>query len=239
MMQCIALDDEPKALAIIERYCSKVPLVHLAGSYREPLKALEYLSRREIDLLFLDIDMPGLNGMQLFSSLPIKPMVIFTTAYSQYAVDSYNVHAVDYLLKPITFERFLLSVTKAHELLTLRNKTPTTSQFVLLKSGSQTFRVKLDAILFLEKKGNYLFVHTQEMKILIRENMNQVFSILPEKGFLRVHKSFIVSLDHITSVEAHQLVLGTTKIPIGHLYKEELKKRLGMDNGYGQNAIVT
>src|ERR1700754_4132149 len=112
-MNCIAIDDEPKALEVIERYCAKSGILNLQASFREPVKAMEFLNRTNTDLVFLDINMPGINGIELFSSLAVKPMVVFTTAYSDYAVESYNLSAIDYLLKPITFERFLAAVNKA------------------------------------------------------------------------------------------------------------------------------
>jgi DNA-binding LytR/AlgR family response regulator len=228
MMNCIAIDDEPKALEVIERYCGKVDSIELLSVFREPLKAIEFLSRAKVDLIFLDINMPDVNGLQLFSALPEKPMVIFTTAYSDYAVESYDLRAIDYLLKPITFERFLSSANKAVELFILKNKKPATPEFVLIKSGPQTHKVKVDDILYMEKEGNYLTVFTKDKKILIRENMTEVFDIIPEEGFVRVHKSFIVSLKHISSFEIHQVTVGNNKIPIGSSYGEELKKQLGL-----------
>ena len=227
-MNCIAIDDEPKALEVIERYCRKINSVRLLSTFREPLKALEFLAKEKVDLIFLDINMPGVNGLQLLSALLEKPMVIFTTAYTDYAVESYNLRAIDYLLKPITFERFLSSVNKAVELFTLKNKIPAASDFVLIKSGPQTHKVKVDDILYLEKEGNYLTVFTKEKKILIRENMTDVFDIIPKQGFVRVHKSFIVALKHISTFEVHQVIIGSNKIPVGSSYREELMKQLGL-----------
>src|ERR1700761_3876518 len=158
MISCITIDDEPKALEVIERYCKKSSLVDLKASFREPVKAIEYLNREKVDLIFLDINMPDINGMQLVQTLPTKPMIIFTTAYSTYAVESYDLNAIDYLLKPITFERFLAALNKALNLKTLKNGSTAkddddTSIFV--KSGPQTYQVKLSDILYLEKDGNY------------------------------------------------------------------------------------
>ena len=227
-MNCIAIDDEPKALEVIERYCRKINSVRLVSTFREPLKALAFLAKEKVDLIFVDINMPDVNGLQLLSALLEKPMVIFTTAYTDYAVESYNLRAIDYLLKPITFERFLSSVNKAVESFTLKNKIPATSDFVLIKSGPQTYKLKVDDILYLEKEGNYLTVFTKEKKILIRENMTDVFDIIPQEGFIRVHKSFIVALKHISSFEVHQVTIGNNKIPVGSSYREELKKQLGL-----------
>src|SRR6201985_2665251 len=137
-MNCIAIDDEPKALEVIERYCQKSDLVDLKATFREPIKAIEFLNKEKIDLIFLDINMPDINGMQLIQTLAAKPMVIFTTAYSNYAVESYNLNAIDYLLKPITFERFLAAINKALSLLTLKTQTAVKSdpaESVFIKSG--------------------------------------------------------------------------------------------------------
>src|SRR6185437_1343948 len=144
MMNCIAIDDEPKALEVIERYCQKTGLLSLRASFRESLKAIEFLNREKVDLIFLDINMPDINGMQLLQTLSPRPLVIFTTAYSQYAVESYELSALDYLLKPVTFERFLLAINKAAAALSSRNAAGMDEgATVFIKSGVQTFRVKV------------------------------------------------------------------------------------------------
>jgi two-component system LytT family response regulator len=231
MINCVAIDDEPKALEVIERYCQKSDILILKVTFREPVKAIEYLNREKTDLIFLDINMPDINGLQLIQTLAVKPMVIFTTAYSDYAVDSYNVNAVDYLLKPITFERFLTATNKALNLFLIKeketNKTETPGT-VFIKSGAQTYQVKISDILYLEKDGNYITVYLKDKKILIRENMTDVFDIVPPGEFVRVHKSYVVALKHITLLEVHQLVINGQKIPIGNTYREPLKERLGL-----------
>jgi two-component system, LytTR family, response regulator len=230
-MNCIAIDDEPKALEVIERYCRKSDLVDLKAIFREPMKAIEFLNREKIDLIFLDINMPDINGMQLIQTLGAKPMVIFTTAYSNYAVDSYNLNAVDYLLKPITFERFLTAINKAANLLSSQNK-PLAKEdeagTIFIKSGPQTYQVKVGDILYLEKDGNYITIHLKDKNILIRENMTDIFDLVPPTGFVRVHKSFVVSITHIAMIEVHQLTINGEKIPIGSTYRDQLKNRLGI-----------
>src|SRR5687768_15729327 len=228
MMTCIAIDDEPKALEVIERYCQKIGSVSLKATFREPLKAIEFLNREKIDLIFLDINMPDINGMQLLQTLSPRPLIIFTTAYSQYAVESYELNAVDYLLKPATFERFLMAINKAAAALTLKN-TPVMNEdaAVLIKSGPQTYRVKVSEILYLEKNGNYINVHLKDGNILIRENMADIFDLLPEADFIRVHKSYVVGIRHISMIEVHQLIVNGEKIPVGSSYRESLRDRLG------------
>jgi len=230
-MNCIAIDDEPKALEVIVRYCQKSDLVDLKATFREPVKAIEFLNKEKIDLVFLDINMPDINGMQLIQTLATKPMVIFTTAYSNYAVESYNLNAIDYLLKPITFERFLAAVNKASNLVSLQNK-PSAKEdetgTVFIKSGPHTYQVKVADILYLEKDGNYITVHLKDKNILIRENMGDIFDLVPQADFVRVHKSYVVAVKHIAMIEVHQLVINGEKIPIGSTYREPLRNRLGL-----------
>jgi len=228
-MNCIAIDDEPKALEIIERYCDRSDLVDLKAIFREPVKAIEYLNREKVDLIFLDINMPDIDGMQLVQTLASKPMVIFTTAYGSYAVESYNLNAIDYLLKPITFERFLAAVNKAVNTIqknAVANVDEATSVFI--KSGSQTYQVKLGDILYLEKDGNYITIHLKDKNILIRENMGDIFDLVPAADFIRIHKSFVVAIKHISMIEAHQLTINGQKIPIGSTYRDQLKQKLGI-----------
>ena len=229
MMTCIAIDDEPKALEVIERYCQKISLASLKATFREPLKAIEFLNREKVDLIFLDINMPDISGMQLLQTLSPRPLIIFTTAYSQYAVESYDLNAIDYLLKPITFERFLMAITKAAAALSSKN-TPGLDEdaAIFIKSGPQTYRVKVSEILYLEKNGNYITVHLKDGNILIRENMGDIFDLVPASDFIRVHKSYVVGIRHISMIEVHQLIVNGEKIPIGSTYRDSLRDRLGI-----------
>jgi two-component system LytT family response regulator len=230
------------ALEVIERYCAKSNLVELKAVFREPVKAIEYLGREKIDLVLLDINMPDLSGMQLAQTLSPRPLIIFTTAYSHYAVESYTLNAIDYLLKPITFERFLGAINKAiaavagrsgavavaatadRSIPTGNNEDPT----IFIKSGPQTYQVKVSDILYLEKDGNYITAHLKDRNILIRENMGDVFDLVPAADFIRVHKSYIVAVKHISMIEVHQVTINNEKIPIGSTYRESLRARLGI-----------
>jgi DNA-binding LytR/AlgR family response regulator len=204
--------------------------VELKAVFREPVKAIEYLGHEKIDLAFLDINMPDLSGMQLVQTLSPKPMIIFTTAYSHYAVESYTLNALDYLLKPITFERFLAAVNKAVMMVAGRsaaaanNEDPT----IFIKSGPQTYQVKVKDILYLEKNGNYITAHLKDRNILIRENMGQIFDLVPAADFIRVHKSYVVAIRHISMIEVHQVTVDGEKIPVGNTYRESLRKKLGI-----------
>lgn len=222
MMTCIAIDDEPKALEVIARYCEKSSVVDLKATFREPVKAIAYLHREKIDLIFLDINMPEIDGMQLVQTLAVKPMVIFTTAYSNYAVESYHLNAIDYLLKPITFDRFLTAINKAAANVGGKETT------IFIRSGPQTYQVRVADILYLEKEGNYITVHLHDKKILMRENMGDIFDLVPAADFVRVHKSYVVAIRHISVIEVHQVMVNNAPIPVGSTYRESLKKRLGM-----------
>ena len=229
MITCIAIDDEPKALEVLKRYCEKTSLVSLKETFREPVKAIEFLQREKVDLIFLDISMPDISGLQLVQTLSPGPLIIFTTAYRNYAVESYDVNALDFLLKPIAFERFMVAINKATAAILPKNATVTEDEAtVLIKSGPQAYRVKLADILYLEKDRNYLTVHVKDKQILIRENMSDIFELVPAAGFVRVHKSYVVAIRHITMIEIHQLTINGEKIPIGVTYRESLRARLGM-----------
>jgi len=229
MITCIAIDDEPMALEVIERYCAGSALVDLTATFREPSKAIAWLNREKVDLIFLDINMPEMSGMQLIQSLSPMPMIIFTTAYSHYAVESYNLNAVDYLLKPIIFERFVMAINKAAKAYALQNSIDNDDKAIIyLKSGPQTHPVKLNDILYLEKDGNYMTVHLKEKHILIRENMSGVFDLVPASGFIRVHKSYVVAIKHVTMIEVHQLTVGGELIPIGSSYRESVRAGFGL-----------
>lgn len=227
MMTCVAIDDEPMALDVIALYCADCDFVEMKATFRDPLKAAAYLKREKVDLIFLDINMPGISGMQLAQSLSPAPLIIFTTAYSHYAVESYNLNAVDYLLKPVTFERFLTAVQKAAKVRSSEKRENGDELTVYLKSGPQTYPVRLSNILYLEKDGNYMTVHLKDRQILIRENMSGVFDLVPAADFIRVHKSYVVAIKHVTMIEAHQLTINGEKIPIGKSYRDELRARLG------------
>jgi len=230
LITCIAVDDEPMALDVIERYCTKSGLVDLKAAFREPLNAIEYLAHEKIDLVFLDINMPDVSGMQLVQTLSPKPLIIFTTAYSHYAVESYNLNALDYLLKPITFERFLSAVNKAVAALAPKAGATTNDDgaTILVKSGPQTYQVKVADILYFEKDGNYITVHLKDRNILIRENIGDIFDVVPAPDFIRIHKSFVVAIKHITMIEVHQVTINGKAIPVGSTYRDALRARLGI-----------
>ncbi len=232
-IKTIIIDDEPKAIQVLQRYAEETDLLQVEASFRDPVKALDYLQRNKIDLLFLDINMPKLTGMEFLNVLEQKPKVIFTTAYSEYALESYDHNTVDYLLKPIGFKRFLKAVAKAKSLLVPETPASNPSRAIerdktiYIKSGPQLHKINTHDILYLEKEGNYLTFHTKTKKILSRQNMKDVFEIVSPTEFIRVHKSYIVSKRHMEIIESHQIGMGTIKIPVGRSYREEVMRMVG------------
>jgi DNA-binding LytR/AlgR family response regulator len=217
-MKCLIVEDEPIALEIIKDYINKVSFLKLAKAYRNPIKALEYLQQNKVDLLFLDINMPDLTGIQFLNALPYSPLVIFTTAYSQYALESYEYDAVDYLLKPIEFERFLKAVNKAIGHFQLRNNrnqisTPIpegkVKDYILIKSGTNFHHIKTDNILYVKGAGNYVTFFVEKQKIMSLLTMDQVLKMLPQEQFCRIHRSFIVNLKQIDVIEKDQFCILT------------------------------
>lgn len=239
-MKCIILEDEPIALKILSDYIEKVPSLELAGTFRDPLKGLTFLQNNEVDLLFLDINMPDLSGIQFLKSLINPPLVIFTTAYSEYALQSYEYNTVDYLLKPIEFDRFLKAVNKALE----RNRLPANKKisqqgpskpltnegndFITVKSGTEFRRLLLEDILYIEGSGNYVTFATDKGKVLSLMKLKELEEILTEPGFLRIHKSYIIPLSKVDVFESFLVKIGDKKIPIGNAYRDKLIKILNI-----------
>ena len=225
-MTAIALDDEPLALEIIRSHASKVPFIELKGEFTDAFKALEYLQTENIDLLFLDIKMPDISGIEFFSSLARKPLVIFTTAYSEHAVTSFELDAVDYLLKPFSLPRFVKACNKAHELYNFRNAAKNTDH-IYLKTGYEQVKVLFDDILYLEASGNYVTFVVKDKKILSRSTFIEAISLLPADKFVRVHRSYLVAVNKIDKVERHQVTVAGKVVPVSEAYGDEISRVIG------------
>jgi len=220
-MKCLILDDEPLAVDILRNYIGMVPGLECVGAFRKPLKALEFLQKNEVDLVFLDIQMPDLSGLQFLKSLPDPPLVVFTTAYSQYAAESYDYDAVDYLLKPIEFDRFLKAVHKARALAAApTKKTAAPGKSVLIKSGTKFYRTRWGDIRYVKGAGNYVAFVTKNREILSLMTMQNAADLLPGTIFVRIHKSYIVNIQHLDVVEEEQVRIGEDRIPIGDAYRD-------------------
>jgi len=237
-LRCIAIDDEPVALEILRDYIEQTPFLDLSASFRSAVKALAYLREHEIDLVFLDINMPDLTGIQFLKTLDRPPLVIFTTAYSQYALESYDYEAVDYLLKPIKFDRFLKAANRALARITTHRKesalslatTRTTDsveeESILIKSGTEIHKVRWKDILYAKGAGNYITFITRNKEIMALMTMKKALNILPGNHFFRIHKSYIVHFRHVDVIEKDRVRIKDTWIPIGEAYRQSFLKRI-------------
>ena len=233
-MKCTVIDDEPFALELIKDYINKTPFLELGECFTNPFKALAYLTDQHTDLVFLDINMPELTGIQLLKSIPVSLKVIFTTAYPEYGAESYEYNAVDYLLKPIKYERFLKAVNKAAvQMKTAHDGKPKVEESaenldsIYIKCGIQLLKVKLSEILYVEGAGNYMTFYTTGKKFLSLLTMQEVIDLLPEKMFARIHKSYLVSLKQIDAIEKHDVIIKGKPIPIGITYRERFFEKVG------------
>lgn len=239
---CLIVDDEPLARNLLTEYVRKVPYLQLADTCSSPMTAIEVLRNKPIDLLFLDIQMPELTGITLLKVLQKKPLVILTTAYSEYALEGYELDVVDYLLKPITFDRFLKSVEKASQRLAqLQPAVPVITQsqpkenpvienqpyhqpFVFVKDGTKMVKIRWNDILYVEGLKDYVAIHTRQQKIVSLQRLKQLEAQLPSERFIRIHHSYIVALDAIDVIHKERVQIGTVFIPISDTYRKAFKE---------------
>ncbi len=259
MLTAIAIDDEPIALDIIRFHANKVPFLSLKQTFVNAIEALSYLKTEPVDLVFLDVNMPDLTGIDVARLLPASTMVIFSTAYAEHAVKGFELNAVDYLVKPVDFGRFLQACNRANErqLSTanresnrkkipserdlanreLTDRSPTDrsptdrsptdrSPVLFVKDGYDYVRVALDDLLYIESEGNYLTFFETGKKVVTRMTVAEALSQLPTSNFMRIHKSYIVSLSHIDKIERHQVTIGKAQIPLAGTYRDELLERV-------------
>jgi len=238
MIRAIAIDDEPPALRIITRFCGQVNFIELLQTFSRTDLALQYLADTPVDLLFLDVNMPSMSGIDFYRTIDSNstgqpPMVIFTTAYAEYAVEGFNLSAIDYLLKPFTFERFLQAANRASDYYQFLNATgPAKSSFIYIRADYQLYKISLADIQYIEGLDDYLKIHLPNQRpIVTRMTMKTMLQKLdeaasPEDGFLRVHRSFIVPLNRIDSIKNKALRVAGQDIPIGASYEAEVLKRL-------------
>lgn len=231
-LNAVLIDDEPLARKGLKEYIADVEFLQLAGEFDSPLKAMELMRRGEVQLLFLDIQMPKITGLDFLKSLRQAPPVIFTTAYPQYALDGFELNALDYLVKPISFDRFLKAALKAKEYYELRQQNKqvssdsTVQKDFFIKTDNQLVRIAFDDLLFVEALQNYVCVHTATKKYISYLTMRSVEEYLPAGQFLKTHKSFIVNAAKIDSIEGNEIRIGTNKIPISRSEKEDVMEQL-------------
>ena len=229
MIKAIALDDEPPALEIIETFCARAGTIELVKTFTKTSEAFSYLEKFPVDLIFLDINMPSLSGIEFYKSIPQKAMVIFITSYSEYAVESYNLNAVDYLLKPFTFKRFEQAVQKANEYyrFTTQQEAPD-EKYLLLRVDYSLVKILLDDILFIEGLDNYLKIHLHDQKpVIVRMTMKALQEKLPAAGFIRVHRSYTVPLARIEAVRNKMIYIAGEEVPVGTSYEESFFAAFG------------
>ena len=231
---CLAVDDEPPALQVIEKYIAAMPVLELEAAVNNAVDALSILQNNKIDLIFLDIQMPQLLGTDLMRSLINPPKVIFTTAFRKYAVDGFELDAVDYLLKPISFERFLKAVNKVmrlnisaneHELPSKPSPANVTGSFIYLRADRKNIKINLDDILFIESLKDYIKVVTKDKTIITKQSISSLEENLPE-NFIRIHRSYIASVNKIESYTNELIQIGKYELPISRSYKHEVEKAL-------------
>lgn len=238
MIKCLAVDDEPLALDLLVDNIRQIPFLQLAGRCKNAFEAMESLQQEEIDLVFLDIQMPGITGMQFLQSLKFKPMIIFITAYRKYALDGFNLDVLDYLVKPVSFERFLKAANKALEFSELKKnhltakKTEESSDYIFVNSEYTLLKVVFSEITYIEGLKDYIKIHvaTSTKPIITRLSMKGIEEKLPSSKFIRVHKSFIVSLDKIMAIRKSRIRLANGEVPVSENYREALFKFIGDKN---------
>jgi two-component system, LytTR family, response regulator len=224
-INCLVVDDEELARTLLENYISRIPHLNLVEKCANPLEALKVLEENQIDLLFLDIQMPELSGIDFLKSLQQKPKVIFTTAYSEYAIEGYQLDVVDYLLKPFSFERFVQAVNKAVEL--LKTKTDESEKdYILVKSEHKVHKIKFEDIRYIQSMREYVAYFLPMGKILALNSLKKLEIDLPSDQFIRIHKSYIIPIQKVTTLEGNMIHIGNEKLPIGNLYKNEVLKRI-------------
>ncbi len=218
---CVAIDDEPLALEKIRGFIERIPFLTLNATFDQPTEALDFLNSNTVDVLFLDIQMESLTGFELLSALPTRPHVILTTAYSEYALKSYDFEVVDYLLKPFSFARFVQAVNKATKGLDNHTeKSEAQPDYLFVKVDYKLAKVQLDDILYIEGMRDFRCLHTTNGKLLTQQTFGSFESLLPSSCFQRIHKSYLVSLNHIESIEKHRVKIANTLLPISETYRD-------------------
>jgi DNA-binding LytR/AlgR family response regulator len=232
-IRCIIIDDEPLARKGLKEYISDIDFLQLEGEFDTPLKATRLIAEGNIQLVFLDIQMPKITGLEFFKSLPHAPPVVFTTAYPQYAIDGFEVNAIDYLVKPIPFERFLKAAMKVKEYYEVRQKnlaevpsTESKDDFFFIKSDNKLVRIFFSDVLFVEALQNYVSVYTKTRKYITYLTFKSIEEYLPADRFVKTHKSYIVSAASIDQIDGNEICIGTHRIPISRTSKDEVMEKL-------------
>jgi DNA-binding LytR/AlgR family response regulator len=232
MIKAIAIDDEPLALKLVAGYIEKTPFLELVGTFDNPISVISFMENNKVDLIFLDIQMPDLKGTDFARTLKNGPKIIFTTAYEQYALEGYRLDAIDYLLKPFGYDEFLMAAQKAKKIVDLEGKTETSieanSEFLFLKSEYKIRRINFNNILYIEGLKDYVkvFINNELQPILSISTLKAIEAKLPESKFMRVHRSFIINLDRVQTIDRSRIVFGKEYVPVSDQYKEKFQEFL-------------
>jgi two-component system LytT family response regulator len=232
MLKCLAIDDEPLALELLEDNISKVPYLQLAASCNNPIEAMQILQHEQVDLIFLDIQMPGLTGLQFIQTIQEKPMFILITAYEKYALEGFNLDVVDYLVKPVALERFIKACNKAWELYQLKTKKNTSGEqpsYFFINADYSLIKIVFADIMWIEGFKDYLKIHLKSTNrpLVARLTMKSIEEQLPASMFARVQKSFIISKEHITAIRKNSIFINDVEIPVGDNYKDVISTLTG------------
>jgi len=224
-IKCIAIDDEPLALTILKEYVSKVPFLEMTNTFTNPTEATLFIQNEKPQILFLDIQMPNIKGLDFIKTLVYKPIIILTTAYSEYALEAYDLDAIDYLLKPIPFDRFLQAINKAVRFIeSAGEQVAEEKSYLFVKSGYKSIKINFDDILYIEGLKEYVTIYTSETKVLKLETLKNLENVLPSKEFIRVHKSYIVNVKYVKSYFGNTLEISDKQIPVGRAFKDIVNK---------------
>lgn len=226
LLNCLIVDDEPLSQDIIVDYVNACPELKLSGVCMDALEANEIIKREEIDLLFLDINMPKLSGISFVKTLKKPPLFIIITAYPEFALEGFEVDAVDYLLKPVSFERFRTAINRAMERHSGKEEIDN-SKHIMVRSNKKDYRINFDELLFLEAQGDYVRFVTEEKSLMVHGTMKEFIVQLPDNLFERIHKSYVISLSKVVYIEGNQIKIADYKLPVSLSYKEQLSKKLG------------
>jgi len=224
MFKCLVIDDEELARELLKTYIKKLDFIELVASFENPINAVELLKKETIDVIFLDIQMPEIKGTEFAKMIPPSTQIIFTTAYSEYALEGFELNATDYLLKPITFDRFLAAVNKIKKEAQLSSEKP--EETITIKSGYDLHKIKYDDILFVESDSEYVVFNTVSKKIMSHQTLKSLDNKLPEEMFMRIHRSYIINKNKVTALKGKDVLLSDIKIPVSASYYELVKDQL-------------
>lgn len=229
-LKCLVIDDEPIARQGLQEYIGEIDFLSLVGSCENAIKAAQLLNEQKIDLIYLDIHMPKVSGIEFLKTLRTPPMVILTTAFPDYAIEGYSLDVIDYLVKPVTFERFLKATQKAFEVAALKRiatgQRNQMQEYFFVKADGKYEKINFSDILYVEALQNYVVIHTREKKLITYVTLSGIEGQLPEELFIKVHKSFIISIPHIRSIDGSEILIGTARIPISRNLKENVVARI-------------